>query len=66
MGGLKYGVAAGIIDIGPGGYADPARNGRQGIGNIVTVQGCGGNYIVFRGAQQYLLQEGIGNSILYK
>ena len=44
--------------------ADAAHFGRQAVGNVVAVQVGGGEHVVFRRAQQDLLQHRIGDDVL--
>src|SRR5690606_29432501 len=62
MGGFKHGN--GVAHVGAWRNADAADLGGQRVGNIVAVEVQGGNHAVFDRAQQDLLQEGVGDTVL--
>ena len=60
VGGFKHGN--GVAQVGARCNADAADLGCQRVGNVVAVQVQRGNHAVLGGAQQNLLQEGVGNA----
>ncbi len=62
VGRLEHGHRIG--QVGAGRDADAADLGRQGVGEIVAVQVQGGDHVVLGGAQQDLLQHGVGDHVL--
>ncbi|MNF58425.1 hypothetical protein D3C84_399800 [compost metagenome] len=54
----------GIGQVGTRSDANTAHFGRQSIGQVVTIEVQGGNYVVFGRTQQDLLQHGVGDGVL--
>ena len=61
MGGLKHGH--GVGQIGAGGNANTTHLRSQSVRHIVAIEVEGGNHAVLGGAQQNLLQKGVGNHV---
>ena len=64
MGGLEDGVPGVVVDVGPGGDADAAHAGGQGVGDVVAVEVHGRHDGVLGGAGEDLLEEGVGDDVL--
>src|SRR5690606_1674478 len=60
-GGFEHGN--GVRQVGTWSDADTAYFGRQGVGQVVTVEVQGRDHIVFGRTQQNLLQHGVGDSV---
>ena len=64
MGGFEDGGAGVVVDVGSGSDADAADAGSERVGDVVAVEVEGGDDIVFSGAGEELLEEGVGDDIL--
>ena len=62
--GLEDGMAADVVDVAAGGNADTAHAGRQGVGDVVTVEVQRGDHAVVRRPGQDLLQERVRDTVL--
>jgi hypothetical protein len=62
VGGFKHREA--IADVGAGGDAEAADLGRGGVGDVVAVEVGGGENAVVGGANDDLLEDGVGDAVV--
>jgi len=64
VGRLKDGV--GVADVGSGGHSESADLGGAGVGEVVAIEVGGGEDVVFAGAEEDLLEDGVGDAVLHE